>query len=214
MTDSEHVALSASPDPPAAVEAWKRKLLVCIDPATADGGAAPIDWAVANLIRPGDLVILFHVLSDEGAWALLDRPGGPWTAAAARSGALGDNGGDDDDADGSAKTAASVANLTKAVADSILRTNAERHPGLVGKDTNGQKDGVTLIADVILGNVRDEICEKAENFGVDVVVVGRSNPPLSSAGNALLGAVSRALIGSVANYVVHHCRRPVVVVPL
>jgi nucleotide-binding universal stress UspA family protein len=47
------------------------------------------------------------------------------------------------------------------------------------------------------------ICSLATEIHADVIVVGNSGK----------GPLARALLGSVSSYVVHHCGRPVLVVP-
>jgi nucleotide-binding universal stress UspA family protein len=53
------------------------------------------------------------------------------------------------------------------------------------------------------GEPGPEICALADELDVDVVVVGSHSR----------GALARLLLGSVSNYVAHHSKRPVLVVP-
>ncbi|KAG8376859.1 hypothetical protein BUALT_Bualt09G0107700 [Buddleja alternifolia] len=52
------------------------------------------------------------------------------------------------------------------------------------------------------GDAKDMICQAAEQLHVDLVVLGSRG----------LGAIKRALLGSVSNYCVHHVPCPVLVV--
>ncbi len=61
-------------------------------------------------------------------------------------------------------------------------------------------DGVAV--QEIMGHAGDEICSAAEVGGFDLVVIG-------SCGQ---GALKRALLGSVSDYVVRHCTAPVLVI--
>jgi len=64
--------------------------------------------------------------------------------------------------------------------------------------------GPTPVAQrVVEGSAGPAICSLATEIDADVVVVGNSGK----------GPLARALLGSVSSYVVHHCGRPVLVVP-
>lgn len=63
--------------------------------------------------------------------------------------------------------------------------------------------GVTSVTRVVEGQAGPEICRLAEDDGFDLVVVSTHGT----------GLVHRLLHGSVSHHVVHHCARPVLVVP-
>ena len=64
------------------------------------------------------------------------------------------------------------------------------------------KSGLTVKTHLELGHPGDLICQMAEQLGVDCVLVG------SRGRNGL----ERAFLGSVSDFVVHHCLLPVVVI--
>jgi nucleotide-binding universal stress UspA family protein len=57
---------------------------------------------------------------------------------------------------------------------------------------------------VVRGEAGEALCSLADELDVDVVIVGSHQR----------GALTRVFLGSVSDYVVHHSKRPVVVVPL
>ena len=61
-----------------------------------------------------------------------------------------------------------------------------------------------LVQRTVDGEPGPEICALADELDVDVVVVGSHGR----------GALARLLLGSVSNYVAHHSKRPVLVVPV
>lgn len=65
-----------------------------------------------------------------------------------------------------------------------------------------EEHGVPVEFEVIAGEPAEEIVEYAENHEVDLIVVG-------SRGR---GTVASALLGSVSQAVLHHARRPVLIV--
>jgi nucleotide-binding universal stress UspA family protein len=62
--------------------------------------------------------------------------------------------------------------------------------------------GVKVEAEILEGNVADSIAELARSRGVDLIIVGSRGP----------GGIVGALLGSVAEGVVHRADRPVLVV--
>jgi nucleotide-binding universal stress UspA family protein len=64
------------------------------------------------------------------------------------------------------------------------------------------KAGLRVETHLELGHPGDLICQNAEQLGVDCVLVG------SHGRNGL----QRALLGSVSDFVVHHCKVPVMVI--
>ncbi|MBX3023574.1 universal stress protein [bacterium] len=63
--------------------------------------------------------------------------------------------------------------------------------------------GVDCTALLVQGTTPDTIVREADRLGVDLVVLG-------SHGH---GAIRRALLGSVSEHVLHHARRPLLIVP-
>lgn len=55
---------------------------------------------------------------------------------------------------------------------------------------------------IVNGSPAEAVCQQAEERGADLVVVGSRG----------LATVGRWLLGSVSDRIVHHCRRPVLVV--
>ena len=54
-----------------------------------------------------------------------------------------------------------------------------------------------------MGSPGEIICDVAEKEQVSTVIMGSRG----------LGMIRRTLIGSVSDYVLHHCDRPVIIVP-
>lgn len=69
------------------------------------------------------------------------------------------------------------------------------------RDCAGQK-GVVAIADYKLGNPAQLLCEVAQSWGADLIVLGRRGR----------SGLSEALLGSVSNYVLHHATCAVLVI--
>ena len=62
--------------------------------------------------------------------------------------------------------------------------------------------GVTTKTVTAMGDPKEAICEAVEKFNINLLVVG----------NHGRGVISRAFLGSVSNYCVHHAKCPVLVV--
>ncbi|KAI9326752.1 hypothetical protein DFJ73DRAFT_865183 [Zopfochytrium polystomum] len=236
---------SPSPSPTQSQPQSPRTVLVCIRDVL---DTTAFDWAASNLLRPGDLCILFHVHSPPPhprvAAALLAKlriarhPGDPDRSSSAQYlDALYSDDDGDDDGDAARDTSTQrAADAIVAAFDARWRsrfavTPASPPDAADPTDADPSDAGpppppfhlaahihtspATAVA--AAADPRTEICEAAENMGVAAVVVGSGTGPAgrssSSGGGASITQkrTTRAL-GSVAAYVVRHCRRPVVVV--
>mmetsp|Transcript_11542 Transcript_11542/g.18806 ORF Transcript_11542/g.18806 Transcript_11542/m.18806 type:complete len:184 (+) Transcript_11542:187-738(+) len=66
----------------------------------------------------------------------------------------------------------------------------------------GRAKGFPCTSEELMGNARDAICDWVEAHKPDIVVVGSRG----------LGLVKRIVLGSVSDYLVHHCKCPILVV--
>lgn len=88
--------------------------------------------------------------------------------------------------------------------DAVARHFREEHQQLqmmVGELRNGGVDARALL---IQGPTGDKILEEAESFGAELIILG-------SHGH---GALRRALLGSVSEFVAHRTQCPVMIVPV
>eukprot|EP00048_Salpingoeca_helianthica_P008362 m.121739 g.121739 ORF g.121739 m.121739 type:complete len:236 (+) comp14585_c2_seq1:123-830(+) len=72
----------------------------------------------------------------------------------------------------------------------------------VADASNASASKLSLHASIAVGDPTTELCRLAEALDVRVVVVGSRG----------MGALRKALLGSVSEYLTHHCSRPVLVV--
>lgn len=66
-----------------------------------------------------------------------------------------------------------------------------------------EETGFDVATEVLYGDPGEKITDAADEFGADVVVMGRRGR----------GTVGELMLGSVSRYVIHHTHRPVMVVP-
>lgn len=88
-----------------------------------------------------------------------------------------------------------AADLRKQAANAV--TDAEK---IIGEKCAGRD--FTVTTEVYQGNVKEEIVEAAKRFGADLIVVGSHG----------YGFLSRMLLGSVSDFVIHHAPCSVLVV--
>ncbi|KAK3755621.1 hypothetical protein QZH41_017623, partial [Actinostola sp. cb2023] len=69
-----------------------------------------------------------------------------------------------------------------------------------GKDEKQDAQYQTVCS---LGNIGEAICKMAEDYEVDMVIIG----------NRGLGTIRRTFLGSVSDYIVQHSHIPILVVP-
>lgn len=65
-----------------------------------------------------------------------------------------------------------------------------------------KKAGIPYESRLVVGDVRDGIVDAAESSGADMIVIGTRG----------MGAIKRAVLGSVSDYVIHHSHVSVMVV--
>ncbi|WP_422662020.1 universal stress protein [Pannus brasiliensis] len=65
-----------------------------------------------------------------------------------------------------------------------------------------REEGIRATADYHIGEPGEAICRVAEDWGADLIVIGRH----------ARGGISELLLGSVSNYVIHHAKCSVLVV--
>lgn len=88
-----------------------------------------------------------------------------------------------------------AADLRKQAANAVSDAEAMINEKCTGRD-------VKITTEVYQGNVKEEIVDAAKRFGADLIVVGSHG----------YGFLSRVLLGSVSDFVIHHAPCSVLVV--
>ncbi|XP_074307840.1 universal stress protein PHOS32-like [Silene latifolia] len=160
-----------------------RKIAIPVD--LSDESAYAVRWAVQNYLRPGDAVTLVHVRPTSVLYGA-DWGSTHFTTAAADSGS-----GDDEvkkkkklEDDFDSFTAGKIAELAQPLVDAKI-----------GFKVHVVKDH----------DMKERLCLEIERLGMSVVIMG-------SRGFGASRRDSKARLGSVSDYCVHHCICPVVVV--
>ncbi|XP_073042127.1 universal stress protein A-like protein [Primulina eburnea] len=96
-----------------------------------------------------------------------------------------------------------VVYATPAVTESVKKAQQQNSAAILGRGLQMCKEKKIKAEPLILeGDPKEKICVAAEQLHADVLVVGSRG----------LGAIKRALLGSVSNYCAHHVRCPVLIV--
>ncbi|XP_020573145.1 universal stress protein PHOS32-like [Phalaenopsis equestris] len=161
-----------------------RRIAIAVD--LSDESAYAVRWAVQNYLRPGDAVILLHVLSTSvlyGAdWGSVDH----FTSEAA--GALED-----------AESKVPQKNLEDDF-DAFTSTKAQELAQPLVRAHIPFK--IHIVKD---HDMKERLCLEVERLGLSAVIMG-------SRGFGASRRSSKVGLGSVSDYCVHHCACPVVVV--
>ncbi|GFQ02487.1 universal stress protein a-like protein [Phtheirospermum japonicum] len=96
-----------------------------------------------------------------------------------------------------------VVYATPVVIDAVKKAQEENAANILARALHICKEKKVKAETLVLqGDPKDKICQAAEELHVDLVVVGSRG----------LGAIKRALLGSVSNYCAHHVHCPVLIV--
>ncbi|PIN14803.1 hypothetical protein CDL12_12563 [Handroanthus impetiginosus] len=96
-----------------------------------------------------------------------------------------------------------VVYATTAMIDAVKKAQEENAANILSHALHMCKEKKVKAETLILeGDPKDKICQAAEQLHVDLLVLGSRG----------LGAIRRALLGSVSNYCAHHAHCPVLIV--
>ncbi|KAL3642788.1 hypothetical protein CASFOL_013603 [Castilleja foliolosa] len=96
-----------------------------------------------------------------------------------------------------------VVYATPLMIESVKKAQEENAANILARALHMCKEKKVKAETLILqGDPKDKICQAAEELHADLVVVGSRG----------LGAIKRALLGSVSNYCAHHVHCPVLIV--
>ncbi|KAJ2158840.1 hypothetical protein GGF46_003459 [Coemansia sp. RSA 552] len=164
---------------------FDRAIVIAVDESS--NSDTVVSWAAERILRRRkDLVVLVNVQPESKTWRAT-LAGGSRKAARPR---------DDDDEAGGAQTDADVSRIdddAKERCRAVLSPFAERL----------QRDGFVVKGICLIGNPKEVL----------VASTNVKKPAMIIMGTHGRGSVKRFLMGSVAEYVLHHSAIPVVVVP-
>nr|CAD1829296.1 unnamed protein product [Ananas comosus var. bracteatus] len=196
--ESDSKAPAPPPAPPSssaaaavASAASQRRIAIAVD--LSDESAYAVRWAVQNYLRPGDAVVLLHVRPTSvlyGAdWGFTDL-----SLSAAAEGS---------EEEAAAAAAASVESQQKKMEDDFDAFTAAKVEELARPLVEARIPfRVHIVKD---HDMKERLCLEVERLGVGAAIMG-------SRGFGASRRASKARLGSVSDYCVHHCVCPVVVV--
>lgn len=161
----------------------QRKIAIAVD--LSDESAYAVRWAVQNYLRPGDAVILLHVRPTSVLY------GADW-GSVDLSVTAEDGGSGGDDEESRRKLEDDFDNFTATKASDVAQPLVEAQIPFK----------IHIVKD---HDMKERLCLEVERLGLSAVIMG-------SRGFGASKRASKARLGSVSDYCVHHCVCPVVVV--
>uniref|UniRef100_A0A0E0DSB6 UspA domain-containing protein n=1 Tax=Oryza meridionalis TaxID=40149 RepID=A0A0E0DSB6_9ORYZ len=159
----------------------ERRIGVAMDYSASSKRA--LDWAIANLLRRGDHLVVLHVLHHGGE--------------AAKHALWGKSG----SRDSVPPALIPLSEFRDPTAMQQYGVNCDAEV-LDMLDTAARQLELTVVAKLYWGDAREKLCDAVEEQKIDTLVMGSRG----------LGSIQRILLGSVTNYVLSNASCPVTVV--